>query len=218
MKTVSIILSTISKASQQLYAPSRQYLNKLSKRDDRPDFFTLKNDKYYVDTTHPEWIALLKKRAEKDPEKLLNKNIPFSIQNVEHKEPEPQQELLTKHGTAQKDIEELVKESQIANLEEQILKNKKVRLQNEQEEIKLRKSCKDIAEIRLVEFLYLGYMEKMNIELLALNKKIGPIIDNLIKEKDSEGVKKRYQREFESMLRNIKAAQKADLEKWENEK
>lgn len=209
-----MVLLTIGKAATQPYSPSRQYLSKLSKHDTRPDYFIFDDNKYKINVQHPEWLALIKKRAEDNPELLLNKNIPKSIQ---HPKTTPQ-ETPPENKPDKKNIDDLVSQSQIANLEEQILKNENIRFKNEQEKIKLKKSCNDIMETRLADFLYFGYIEKMNIELLSLNKKIGSIIDNLVNDGDSDGVKKRYQREFESMIKNIIALQKSDLQKWENEK
>ena len=209
-----MFLLKIGKASSQPYAPSRQYLSKLSKHENRPDYFILDDDKYKINVQHPEWLAMIKKRAEDNPEMLLNKNIPKSIQHPKT----TTQEIPKTEEEGEQHIQELIEKSQIANLEEQILKNENIRFKNEQEKIKLKKSAGDIAEIPFIEFMYFGYMEKINIELLALNKKIRPIIENLVKDGDYTGVSKRYQRELESILRNVKASQKSDLEKWENEK
>ena len=112
----------------------------------------------------------------------------------------------------------LIARSKIALLEEQILKNDGVRYLNEQKKIKLKREAGELIDFKLAEFLYLGYMEKTNIELLGLCKKIEPMIDNLVKKGDTKGVIDLFNRNFENILTEVKKAQADDLEAWQEER
>jgi hypothetical protein len=115
---------------------------------------------------------------------------------------------------SEKDLDELVKASQIANLEEQVLKNDGIRYTNETKKIELEKKAKNIIDLSLAEFLYFGYMEKIGIEILMMTKKLRDKIEVKVQDNDAAGILKLIDREHETILREVKKAQVDDLEKW----
>jgi len=119
---------------------------------------------------------------------------------------------------SEKDMAALIEESQRANLEEQILKNEKIRYQNEQERLKLMKNAGELIEFSLAEFLFTGYIEKLNTDILGMMKRLEPILTNLIKESDTKGVIKRVNKEIRSILIDVKKSQSDDVRKWKRER
>ena len=116
------------------------------------------------------------------------------------------------------ELKSLAKAAYRADLEEQVLKNELHRFKIEQEKLKLKKEAGQLIEMSLANFIFLGYMEKMNIELLGLCKKIEPIIINMAKEKDGKGILKRFNREFQNIIVGVKKSQSDDLEEWREER
>ena len=115
------------------------------------------------------------------------------------------------------ELKSLAKAAYRADLEEQVLKNELHRFKIEQEKVKLKKETGQLIELNLANFIFLGYMEKMNIELLGLCKKIFPIIDNMVKENDTKRIMKRFNREFQNIIVGVKKSQSDDLEEWREE-
>ena len=115
------------------------------------------------------------------------------------------------------ELKSLAKAAYRADLEEQVLKNELHRFKIEQEKVKLKKETGQLIELNLANFIFLGYMEKMNIELLGLCKKIEPIIINMVKEGDGKAVLKRFNREFQNIIVGVKKSQSDDLEEWREE-
>jgi len=269
-----MILVTQSKASTYPYAPTRQALSKKSKEKPRPDYFKMEKGHLKINTEHPEWIAMLKRREKENPQRIIK--VPKKIRDivdggtsekkkvqqkkeVARKEPEKKREGNKKgagktgvrkknetmekrhggNGTKERDIEPkktkaelkreqafeedshelqvLARRSYRADLEAQILKNESQSYENELKKTKLQKENGNLIELSLAKYLFTGYMEKLNIELLGLSKKIFPMIDNMVKEKDSKGIVKRYDREFQNILVGIRKAQSDDLEEWTEE-
>ncbi len=222
-----MFLITQGKASTLPYSPSRPYLCNLAKTIPRPRFFVDDAGRVKINVEHPEWIAILKKRGAKNPEKILRvpgkKTLSGEIKKAQeqigkNKSGKNGKGKIPKLGAEEKELAELIKQSNRANLEEQILKNDIARYKIEQEKIKLKKEAGDVIEFDLASFLFFGYMEKVNIDLLGLCKKIEPIIDNLVKEKDTRGILKRLNREFEIILKEVIKAQAEDVEQWEKER
>ena len=115
---------------------------------------------------------------------------------------------------AEKELQELHEEAQKAALMEPILKVKKLEFETERKENDLRKQAGELIEFSLAEYLFFGYMEKANNEILRLVKKLKPIIINLVNEQEPEELLKRLQRELETILVDLKDQQKRDLMNW----
>jgi hypothetical protein len=234
-----MLLVTQSKASGMPYAPSRQYLGKMAKEKDRPAFFVDDGDKVKINIEHPEWEALLEKRRKEKPDRIVQtkgtgkpKGSRGGGKSKSEKKPaKPKGDRASAKsvslpaakdgaslGLSSKELHELVQKSQIATLEEQIIKNDISRAKAEQEKMKLKRQAGELIERRLAEFLYFGHIEKLYIEILTLTKKLEPIIDNLVKERDTRGVVKRLDRELQNILAEVRKAQEKDLEEWEEER
>lgn len=231
-----MLLVTQSKASEMPYAPSRQYLGKLAKEENRPAFFVEDGEKILVNVQHPEWEALLERRRQDNPGRILKtkgaSSGPGGRKKGEAKKPKgqpkgkkpavkPSSIPAAKEnplGLTGDELHDLIRRSQIAGLEEQIIKNEIARAKAELEKMKLKREAGELIEFKLAEFLFLGYLEKLNVELLSLTKKLEPIIDNLVKERDTRGVLKRFSREFENIINEVKKAQEKDLQEWDEER
>ena len=226
-----MILVTLSKASGMPYAPSRQALHKQiktaeEKQNPRPKYFVDDKGKVKIDTQHPEWIQLLNERAKKagdllpqaEPEKPETESQIKSKKPSQRKNQKQDSENLDAMSglISQDSMNRLIGRAQIAQLEEQILKNDGVRYLNEQKKIKLKKEAGELIEFKLAEFLFLGHIEKLTVEILGLCKKIEPMLDNLVKKGDTKGVIELFNRHFENILTEVKKAQSDDLRDWED--
>ena len=105
-----------------------------------------------------------------------------------------------------------------AKLMDPILKNQITQHKIEMNKMELEKEAKALIETRMAEFLFFSYIERLHSDLLSMPKKIAPIIENLVKEKKPDEVIIRVLREIETILTEVKNAQKADVEKWRHEK
>jgi len=72
-----------------------------------------------------------------------------------------------------------------------------------------------IAEFEFMNFLYFGYMEKVNTDCLGMMKRLEPILINLVKEGDCRGIIKRVNKELKSIFIEIKKSQSVDIKNWE---
>ena len=218
-------------ATKMQNSPSKQYLSKLSKKEPRPDFFVEQLGKLLIDIDHPEWLAMLNKRSEKNGEKPQQKSVKKiskkDIKNIQKpikKVEEPQQkkekpvEKKIKKSKDMIDLENLERKYRIAILKEPILKTEKLHYIVEQEKLKIEKEAGNLIEYEFAEFLFFGYLEKANTEFCRLMKKIQPIIINLCNENKPKAIIKRFNREIESIIIDIKARQAEDAKNWKKEK
>lgn len=132
--------------------------------------------------------------------------------------PERKELTLDDFAGHDEDIEELSKASYIANLKEQVLKNDGIHFQNEIKKMSLLKSAKNVISVDYAEFVYFGYMEKINVELLMMTKKLKSKIEARMKEHDLSGILRLIDREHETIIRETKKNQAEDAEKWRAEK
>lgn len=245
------MLITQNEASRYPYAPTRQYLNKLSKDTPLPAFMQIDPDddgKIKIDPQHPAWVELLKERearmrAEAKGEKKKRGVQPGTIKPMKKVKPVKVAKAGTRKEQTQKataadkpgtlpaapsnapptnpptnpDIDDLINQATIAKWEEQILKNEGQRYKNEQQKMRLKIAAGELIEFKLAEFLFFGYMEKLNIELLGLCKKIEPMVDNLVKEGKTKDILKLFNRHFGNILGEVKKAQGDDVKEWQEE-
>ncbi|MCP4393218.1 MAG: hypothetical protein GY804_02970, partial [Alphaproteobacteria bacterium] len=82
------------------------------------------------------------------------------------------------------DIEELTDKASKAMLMKHIQLEELQKFKIEQEKIKLLTTSKDLVQVPFAEFLYYGYIEKCNIDMLAMCRKLKPKIISAVNEKD----------------------------------
>jgi len=114
-------------------------------------------------------------------------------------------------------IEELAEEAARARLEQEILKAKLLEYKTEQEQLKLMKESGGLIEYALADFLFIGFMELTNSQILSLLKKIEPVIVNMCIENNPKGILKRLTRDLESIIRDTKDNQAEAVKKWRTE-
>ncbi len=113
------------------------------------------------------------------------------------------------------DLADLIEQSSRAELMKPIQLEELQKFKIEQEKMKMMKAAGDVQETPFAEFLYYGYMEKCNLDFLAMCKKLKPRIDAKVKERDTAGVIKLLNKEIKSILMTIKKNQKKDVKEWE---
>lgn len=84
----------------------------------------------------------------------------------------------------------------------------------EKRKVELEREAGGLLEFQMAEFLFVGYLEKMNIDLLSFMKKIRPIIKNLCNENKPEEIEKRVNKEITLILKSISTAESKELKKW----
>lgn len=212
-----MLLETQNQASTYPWAPSRAYLNKIAQNEARPSYFVEEDGHIKIDITHPEWLALIESRKAKAAKKKPAKKRKAKASPKTKTKPEPPENPQGESFTEQEDFLNTALESKKAKMAQEVEKYRKLKLENEQLEIALRRSAGELIEYAAAEFLFTGYLEKMNIQLLSAPKKLEPVIDNLVKDGNTKGILKRLIREFENMIKEVKRAQKDDIEKWAEE-
>jgi hypothetical protein len=114
------------------------------------------------------------------------------------------------------ELEALKRESNIARMQKPIEDVKRKQLINEEARLELKKQSGNLISYSLAEFLFLGYLDKFNNEILRMPKKIKPIIENLFNEKKPEEIVKRITSELAVILREVRDQQQNDLKKWKD--
>ena len=123
----------------------------------------------------------------------------------------------------QDDLNDLKIKSVNAKLLQEVQKWELNKYELEKKRVELQQQAGDIIETPLAEFLFVGYLEKANRELLAMPKRIireiGLIIKDGIYTKEDEKkitdkTMKVVAREIEVILRDVKKQQKKDIKNW----
>lgn len=108
----------------------------------------------------------------------------------------------------------LFKRAADAQLMEQIHKADLAGYKVEKEKVALETLAGHLIETDFAEFLFLSYLEKANVDLLGMMKRLEPIIVNLVKEGDHKKLMRRIDKEIQSILIDIKKNQKKDALSW----
>lgn len=101
----------------------------------------------------------------------------------------------------------------------------------ENERLKLKRLAGDLIDFALAEFLFFGYMERINAEKLMFPKKLAPRIeqvltDTISRAEDPQKINTKELtneivrwviREEEEIIRSVKAHQQEDLKSWQGE-
>lgn len=175
---------------------SRTIIQKKLRQEPRPTwvFYDTSRAAWYVDAAHPDFIAYCQGAAQK--------------------------------ADAPDSVKSLAAASAQAQLEIHIQKVELNKYKIEQEKLALKKEAANLIEWDLCEFLFTGYMERINRELLAFPKRISKNIELAIQdaaqtkqtpEAVAAIVAKLITRETETIIREVKAAQKAEVEAWKSE-
>ena len=114
-------------------------------------------------------------------------------------------------------LDELITESQKATLMKPILDNTLKERKIEQETIELKKRAGEVMETSFGEFLYYGYMEKVNLDLLRMMKRIEPMIENMVNDRNTKGIIKRIDSEITNILKGVQKQQDLDAKNWKKE-
>lgn len=133
----------------------------------------------------------------------------------------------TPGGQSFETTQSLAQASAQAQLEIHIQKVELNKYKIEQEKLALKKEAANLIEWNLCEFLFTGYMERVNRESLAFPKRISKKVELAAQESIQTGktpeaiaatVCKLITREMETILREVKAAQKTEVENWLQER
>jgi hypothetical protein len=223
---------SLNYASHLPGAPTRQNLSLLSKKDNPPGYLINDGTGWKVDIDDPEWIEYTEARLEKEkskpvtkkPQKKPQKKPKQKIVYVQPPEQKKKENQKIKYREKSEKDRESLAELQRQKLEKEI-ENKEIA--NQHAYLKLKSASHDIIDFRLAEFLFTGYLEKYNLEMLRypgrLKQKIILIVQDIIRDPDSldAGVNKiitEIRKEEETNIRETKAAQKLDIEKWRDER
>lgn len=112
---------------------------------------------------------------------------------------------------------ELTEQAAEAKLREQISKAELAAYKVEKESLALKKAAGDVQETAFAEFLYYGYMEKCNLDLLRMMKRIEPMIENMVNDHNTAGIIKRINNEITTILKSIQKQQDEDRKNWKKE-
>lgn len=188
------IVSQIKAA--EIAGVSRGAIQSKIRKNPRPAWvvYDNKSRSFRVDAAHPDFIAYCQGEAQQ--------------------------------ADASDSVKSLAAASAQAQLEIHIQKVELNKYKIEQEKLALKKEAANLIEWDLCEFLFTGYMERINRELLAFPKRISKNVELAIQDAAQTGqtpeavaaiVAKLITRETETIIREVKAAQKAEVEAWKSE-
>lgn len=193
---------TIAAASKQV-GISVQGMRKKLKIVPLPGYFVKLGTRYFInpkDVTFKLILPILQKKNNVVPKVIKEK--PSIIED---------------------DIETLKVQAVRAKYSQEIQKYDLNNIALEKKRIELKLQAGDIVETTLAEFIFIGYLEKLNRELLAMPKRIirevGLIVKDGIYTKEDEKtittkMMKVVDREIEVILRDVKKQQKKDITNW----
>jgi len=155
-----------------------------------------------------------KKTTKKVAKKAVVKKVP---------QVDPQKEVDSKKEEVRAKLKVLGYDSMAAKMRLPMQKETLNALKIEQEILKVAKEAGQLIEFELADFLFFGYIERMNRELLGFPARIKNettlMIQDAIKEKLDPGevaerIIKIIVREFEAIIRETKKDQKRDVQEW----
>jgi hypothetical protein len=218
MKTLNLTL-----ASELKDAPTKAYLYRLVKIDNRPDYFYHDGDKWMIDIEHPTWLELLHNRA-------INGIPGHHKATVKNKPEEKQERIAEKHETlSEKQSKSIDKKiasmSQIdTGLDIADLKQMKLEAEVQEKKIKneilyltMQKQSGNIIDFSLAQYLFFSYMEKANIDFYRAARKNEAIIANFVKEGKVREIIQVVENECTAILKEIEKKQKEALDRWNEE-
>ena len=116
-----------------------------------------------------------------------------------------------------KEYELLVSKSSHAQLYKHIQLEELNHLKIENERVNFLKNAGKVAELSFMDFLYFGYMEKCNLDLLKMVKKLKHRYRTFLDVEKLDKVIELLEREINYVLKGVKDKQKEELENWKNE-
>lgn len=188
---------TFQTAATAFDIPETTLRDKLSQKE-IPAWLIKKAQRWYVNLDHPAWRDYVEARKVKT--ETENATLAGGL------DPNNDNEMV-----------ELYNKSKAAKLNEQILKTEKLAYAVEKERLALQSAAKEVVEVGFAEFLWYGYMERINVDMLGMMKRLAPIIDNLVKAGDSDKVRHRIEKEITAIIKDIKDAQRKEAIKWRRE-
>lgn len=192
------MLLTQYQASQLPGAPDRTQLYVMVNSENPPSFAVPVEGKIMVNTEDESWKAL-----------LLNKVFNSDIKKVKATKQES--------SDVSPEMLKLEMKSRKAKALHPVLRNRALHAKLKEQEILLKIKLGDLIDFKTAEYLFFGYMEKINLELMSLTKKIKPIIDSFVNEKNSDGLITHLLIEYKSILHNVKENQAKDVQSWRKE-
>lgn len=226
--------------------PKRRTLYDWAKKRPRLPFIRKRAKVYQVDLEHPEWLKRLAKYQSTTKISGTRSTPPGKMKKALSGNSKPTKPVDAKKTAARSrkkrssagvkldvydclaklddaidrtteasDLVVLIKERMtLEKLAEDIISK---RTSNQQAKRKLHKEDFTLIEWQLAMYLFFGYFEKFNNELLKLSDKLETPVRNMTAEGDADGILKRYQREHESLLKEVKKSQALDLKNWKKE-
>ena len=200
---------TIRHAMAQPDAPKKRAFYDRAKKKPRPKFFKRSGGQLFVNVAHEDYLtwhaAVNIKRKD-----LANRRAPHTPLVMDEISPQSGDESPDDDGTPMGRFDRL----KCKKLEEDI---REKQIKNQTLEIKLRRENHEIIEWNLAEYLFFGYLERLNTDLLKLGEKLTVVIENFVQDGDAGGILKRLKREHTSIIKEIKKAQALDLKNWQKE-
>jgi len=203
---------SIYQAAQIEGAPTRAYLSRLAKKENRPAFFLKDGDSWVIDVDCSTWKELIKRRAKKAPTTGTSKTKQSKSSKTESKEKKTfkGESEIGNNPLEGKSIFQL----KLKKLEEDV---KEKEIKNEISYLEMQKKSGNIIDFNLANYLFFSYMEKANVDFLRAAKKNEARIDNFVKEGKTRAIVKLFENEATAILKEIIKSQKLSLEKWKDE-
>ena len=90
-------------------------------------------------------------------------------------------------------------------------------LKIENERVNFLKNAGRVAELKFMDFLYIGYMEKCNLDLIKMVKKLRHRFSPFLGKEELEKVIDALAKEISYVLTGVKEQQKEEIENWKDE-
>lgn len=204
-----------SEAARRL-GVDRSAICKLQREDNTPTWLVPYGGRIMVDTMDPTWqqreeVASARDIAEDEPEQ--DSTEPGYLDDMDI-------------PALKKELQRLKAGSIKAGLEIPIQKAELNRFKIEQERIALKRAAGQLIEYSLCEYLFIGYLERLNRELLDASKKTTKEIEMKIQDAMqtkaipgdvAKQIAKIITRETEAAIRAVVSEQKKDVEEWRDD-
>ena len=177
-----------------------------ARRDGLPSWMTQKGKRFFVDEDHPDFKIWIKAKTKKSiqqkmsiqKKKALPKNFEETRRRAKRKnlipsDPEDKKDLPPAPG----DVEGMLSEEETlrlqmlsiqADLSEPIVKLELAKYKIENERLNLKIKAGELIEFAVAEHLFLGYLDRINVEKLMFVKKIMEKIDRLVFQEVIQGI------------------------------
>lgn len=109
---------------------------------------------------------------------------------------------------------ELSEQAEKASLKKSIQEERLRSIKLESEKMEVMAKAKQTINVKFGEFLFFSYMEKANVGILDMLKRVQPRIKDLILEQNADAIFEIYAKEAKAVFKDVKVRQAKEIDAW----